>query len=64
MVRLQTNLPERIDSDRVSPNCRKRLWRSEIEVTLDGKEEALKSLEQRRRARAPCTCVSVTRGED
>jgi hypothetical protein len=60
MVRTEIGLQESLEANLISPNCRKRLWRSEIEVTLEDKDASLESLEQRRRTREPCTCLSVT----
>ncbi|PGH26779.1 hypothetical protein AJ80_01544 [Polytolypa hystricis UAMH7299] len=39
------------------PKCRARLWRSEIEAAIDGTDTHVKSLEERRKERSPCSCT-------
>jgi hypothetical protein len=64
MVRTQIDMQQILLTDFTSPNCRKRLWRSEIEVTLGDRDAALESLETRQKRRQPCTCIPSIRGED
>ncbi|KAI9653940.1 MAG: hypothetical protein M1831_005625 [Alyxoria varia] len=44
------------------PHCRRRIWRSEIEVVLND-HRALESLERRRRNRAACSCDPLIIGD-
>lgn len=45
-------------------NCRARLWRSEIEVSIESNSSEGSSLEQRRKSRIPCQCPSRSRQHD
>ncbi|KAI8653222.1 hypothetical protein NCS55_01306900 [Fusarium keratoplasticum] len=55
----------RLRSEVVCTNCRKRLWRSEIEVIRDGSHgEVPDSLQRRQANRAPCRCSRSNRPDD
>lgn len=47
-----------------SKTCRKRLWRSEIEVNHDFANSRAPSLRERQARRKPCTCNPLTRMND
>lgn len=47
-----------------SKTCRKRLWRSEIEVNHDFANSKAPSLRERQARRKPCTCNPLTRLND
>jgi hypothetical protein len=47
-----------------SKTCRKRLWRSEIEVNHDSANNRAPSLRERQARRKPCTCNPLTRLND
>ncbi|KAH7086507.1 hypothetical protein FB567DRAFT_72542 [Paraphoma chrysanthemicola] len=49
---------------RSSKTCRKRLWRSEIEVKHNFANRKLPSLQERQARRQPCTCDPLTRAHD
>lgn len=47
-----------------SRDCRARLWRSEIEASLDANDQFSHLLEERRQRRVPCHCKSMRWGEN
>jgi hypothetical protein len=49
---------------RISPKCRARVWRSEIEASLSETDKFTEKLEERRKARRPCQCPPENRPRD
>ncbi|KAH9209820.1 hypothetical protein DL95DRAFT_449142 [Leptodontidium sp. 2 PMI_412] len=47
-----------------SKNCRKRVWRSELEASREGTSAAAAALQERQRNREPCRCSRMARSQD
>ena len=63
--------PESLLTSRISPTCRARIWRSEIEASLretnhlkEGLESLAQRLETRKKERLECACSQADRRPD
>ncbi|KIX02682.1 uncharacterized protein Z518_08624 [Rhinocladiella mackenziei CBS 650.93] len=54
----------RMNADVTCPQCRGRLWRSEIEVSWEGNSRRAAALRKRQESRRPCRCPRSTRQND
>ncbi|KAL9105555.1 MAG: hypothetical protein Q9227_009299 [Pyrenula ochraceoflavens] len=54
----------RLSVEVACPDCRARVWRSEIEASLDNWDASFQDLEQRRLSRKPCKCPCDRRLRD
>ncbi|KAL2832932.1 hypothetical protein BDW59DRAFT_157081 [Aspergillus cavernicola] len=54
----------RLSSEVACKNCRKRVWRSEVEAALDSEDGPAKKLKARQQNRDRCRCPRNTRPED
>ncbi|KAH4013756.1 hypothetical protein HBH98_194300 [Parastagonospora nodorum] len=61
---LEPKVFERFEIEVTCKTCRKRLWRSEVEVNHDFASSRAPSLKERQARRKPCTCNPLTRMND
>ena len=47
-----------------SKSCKKRVWRSEVEASLNGHDRAAQNLQARQENRDRCRCPMITRSHD
>jgi hypothetical protein len=53
-----------LSSSLCSPKCRARIWRSEVEASINQSDYVAGNLEERRKNRKPCTCPPKDRPQD
>ncbi|KAK2760893.1 hypothetical protein FQN54_002133 [Arachnomyces sp. PD_36] len=61
---LENDVLRRFSVEVACPNCRARVWRSEVEATLNDDSNYGQRLEQRRKERKPCDCLPANRPDD
>lgn len=54
----------RLEAEVVCKNCRKRIWRSEIEASREETSAAAEALRRRQQNREPCRCSRMARSQD
>ncbi|KAI0871136.1 hypothetical protein GGS24DRAFT_504099 [Hypoxylon argillaceum] len=63
-MQLEHDVLRRFSVEVACPNCRARLWRSEIEATYDKADKWSQELDDRRKRRKTCQCPAQSRPQD